>query len=1303
MARSNWRLHFFIGMLVAFVLSGLLPVWSQSQTYLNGSTTYDWIDSTNHNRIRAYSPTYNYAGFGLGSSFTFPRATAPFFFYTPSGSTCGTTGTVIDDRLTDEIPLGFTFNYGGINFTTVRVMTNGRLQFNNNVTCGFGTDNSGLTIYPYDYPDGSMNYSMRIYGADLDPTPKNFKDGSVTTAVNAAYPTVCLDDASCYVSYATIGSAPARKFVVTWNNVPKWVNAGVIAGNFNLQIVLEEGGEFVFQFGNVNDTQANVPAQIGWQVNSNDYDIKQTALPTNFSAIRYRKPRPVAQFQMEQTSWSTAAGQVLDTSGNSRNGTRLGAGQTINGGYSCLGANIPANTTSTRDGIDTGINVSNDLIVGGLGSISFWYKPVQWSGGGAVPAMLFDASNANNGWFYLAKLVSGSNSRLRFAIRDSTGTTRSVETANFSVASNSWVHIAVSWNFNTLPAANSDRMRIYINGQAIGSGSSVQSTFTTAGSLGSGIDTLTLGDNRSSFVDGSNGTLNSANGVIDEVRVFNEEIGLGQVLADFSSSTGCANHYAITHDGSGGSPTNGTTCRFNQVAIAMHTAADVNIATSTTINITTSTGRGDWTLVSGFGVLNNGAADDGAATYQFSNESQVVLALTYTIPGTLNINVSDGLYVEKAGAEDANLTIISCSAAGFNGCEFAASRCTAGATDYDQLFTKLAGRAFRLDALRLNTSGGLESTFNGTVSVDLLANTSVQTSFSSATNCPTSHTAVIPLGSVTFTAGRLASAPLSISATALASVAPNYSAYRDVRMRFTCSTFNCPPAGVTACSRDGFAVRPTDLLLSASSMTNASATSGTPSQIAGTAFAMTAQAQTASTATAPGYNGTPQITATTAAQSAASHISLTDYTDKLKDVNANNVAAFGTANLASGLASGSFYYLDYGGFRVLAGGARDAAFVDSTVDVPGKDCDAGSASNTDSDADSNRERFGCVVANQSNSALVGRFYPNNFLLQNSSMAQGCLAGAFTYQGQPWAVNATVSTLSSGTGGVASAVMTRYPGGTVSFAAENNNNGTDLSTRLSGLSAGTWGTPGSAQGGVYSLSAANVIFSRPAATPDGPFEALDIGIRVLDPVDSSVTLGATRNMLPTDATTCTSITCTHQKLAGSPIKMRYGRLSLKNSLGSERLDLPMSLTAQYWSGSAFSQNSLDSCTTVTAANISRVNQQGPVTAANVTVSNVANSGVLINGSGLITLSRPTPLPSPWTNVGGLDLILNLGATGATLTCPLATPPTPLGSSTSANLGYLANNTCGAAAYDRNPTARATFGVYKSPLIYRRENY
>jgi hypothetical protein len=1370
--------RFWLCVVSALCFAGVLPAWAQSQSYVNSSETYNWIDASTHNRIRAYSSTYTYpenstsaavtisvaspgvvtwpahglaantivnlsttgalpTGYTAGTTYyvrnptattfqlsassggasinttgvqsgvhtaraltsaiAFPRTGPPYFLYTPTGSSCAGAANTIDDKLSDEIDIGFTFRFGGVSFTKLRVNSNGRVQFNNNRTCGAGTDNGTPTIYTFDYPDAGMNYSMRIYGADLDSTPRNFRDGAISTSFNPTYATSCLDDAQCYISVATIGTAPTRRFVITWNNVPKWVNAGLIAGNFNLQIILEEGGDFVYQFGLVADTQPNVPAQIGWQVNTNDFDIKQTALPTNNSAIRYTLPRPLLQYQMEQSSWSTAAGQVIDTSGNSYHGTRMGNADTTASGYSCNGANIPANGSSgVIDGINTSFNLLSQM--GGAGTITFWYKPNTWVGASAaaVDGQLLDASNATNAWFYLSKLrVSNTTTKLRFAVRDTTGTTRVIETAAMSTAvlnAGGWIHIGLSWNFNTLPGSNQDRLRIYINGSAIGAGNSVQSLFTTAGALAAGIDTLTIGDNRSSFIDGVNGTGNSANGVIDEFRLYNLEAGVSQIVADFNQLVGCGNHYAITHSGSGATPVSGRSCVPNTVTIEPHTVLDVPIASAATISVSTSTGQGTWTLTTGSGTFTPGPANSGNATYRFNNENRVVLALSHTNAAMVNINVTDGTFTEKAGAEDADLNVVFCTNPSFTGCEYTSGRCSIGTPGYDQLFTKLAGRGFKLDAMAISLSNTLESGFNGTVAVDLLANTSPMV-VSPLTNCPASQISVIPLGNVTFVNGRFPGTGVAVAANAFASVAPNYSAYRDVRMRFTCNATHCPPSGATVCSRDAFAVRPADFSFAAgttgapslSLLNPASVTSGANRVTAGAAFNVTAQALTAASpaANALGYNGTPRIPSSIAAQSVSAQssavVTLTDYTDRLSDGdNDPTIALFTSATTSSGQAGGQLYYLDYGGFRVLAGGLQDPSYVDPAIDPPATDCVANSSTNADQDADPDRERFGCVIASQNNSALIGRFSPARFVLNSSSITSGCPAGGFTYEGQPFSLAFTASAMTSPVGTVLpnGDVMPRYTAGTVAVGAENSNDGVNRSARvaLNLAPAPVW------TNGVYVTNAPAATFSRPVA-PDGPFDALDLGVQIAD-IDGA-SLWAARNMRPTDNTACTpgtattNGTCTHQKLAGSPIKMRYGRLRMRNAYGSELLPLPMSLTAEYWTTTGWVTNTLDGCTSV------------PVP---------TSAGGMVFGAGNLSAGE-TVASINGTTTGNGTLIA--GDAGFRLTAPGA-----------GNDGFVTITITTpdwlefpwvTAGVNADASARATFGIFKSPLIYRRENY
>jgi MSHA biogenesis protein MshQ len=227
-------------------------LWSaaaQAVTYANASTTFGWIDASTHTKL---GPT-------LGAPYS-----ALYRFSNTGG--CGTNPPSIDDTLSSNIPIGFTFMYGGVNFTDVRIMSNGRLQFNNNLTCGFG---SPVTQLPY--PNAGLNYTLRIYGGDLDP--------SLQAEIGGGYVTNCLSRNLCYVSYATLGTAPYRSFVVTWSNVPEWTSFASATGSYNVQVILQENGEFVYQYGTNVPGPGNTVAQVGWQVDSNDYHVPAVGYP----------------------------------------------------------------------------------------------------------------------------------------------------------------------------------------------------------------------------------------------------------------------------------------------------------------------------------------------------------------------------------------------------------------------------------------------------------------------------------------------------------------------------------------------------------------------------------------------------------------------------------------------------------------------------------------------------------------------------------------------------------------------------------------------------------------------------------------------------------------------------------------------------------------------------------------------------------------------------------------------------------------------------------------------------------------
>lgn len=1212
--KSAWQL------LCLFFLLLVQAPGAHAVTYANTSYTFNWIDPSTHSKVG-----YN---------------TTPYKFTNGAGTSCQTTEPTLDDTLSSSIPIGFTFNYGGVAFTSVYVMTNGRLQFNGNKFCGYG---SPVTAYPY--PDANLNYTMRIYGNDLDPTIAGNVSG---------YNTTCISTATCFISVATIGTAPNRSFVVTWNNVPEWTSASKAQGAYNMQVILQENGEFIYQYGTVSAGPNASLGQVGWQVSTSDYEAPKTGFPATNSAIKFYIPAPVAEFRMEQTTWSTAAGQVIDSSGNSRNGSVLGGAQTTATGKVCRAAAIPSNTGSgTIDAINSGISIPST--VGGAGTITFWYKSTAaWSGGSAADAQLIDATVVNGQWFFLVKR---SNGNLRFVVTDNGNTVYSAETSAQSVAAGTWKHIAVSWNFNALVAANSDHLRVYLDGNLL-----TEQVFSSSNTISSQIGTLYIGDNRSGFI-GSNGSGNSANGAIDEFRVYNYEGGTALVQRDYQlGGSGCLSHYAVSHSGTA------STCGQTTVTITAHDSSHGNITmpnNTTSINLTAllgdNTSRGDWTLISGYGTLSNGAADDGKATYLFNGEYQAVFGYTLSVANTVTFNISDGQFVEL---EDPALTVTACLTNRFNACELTATRCvpSTSSTTYARLNTKLANTAFSLDAVKLKTDGSLETTFSGSVTLDLLANS--QNGIALGTNnCPVSQTAVIPLGSATFASGRGPGSGVSVGTAAFSAVSPNYSAYRDVRVRFTCSAAVCGTAQ-TACSTDNFAVRPSGFTIS-SNMSNA-AQSGTPALNAGAAFTLTSTA-------VPGYDGIPSIANALASAKIFTHSGTSDFTGALTLPTGSPPIAMGAATIASGaISNATLRYDDVGNFGILKDGVTDSSY--TSTDQP-NDCVVGSTSNT---ADSNG-KFGCSISNQSNSALFGRFYPDNYAVWSNTYGTcngmvyegqyglGLTAGAIAYSKNGTVLNHFTSgyaTLSSYSVALDNAGVSlsaaRLAPSLPAYGWSNGRNGRYHTTDGSSYGTGTTSINVVGQGtlskdDLVSFSGDNTVYTVAATISGAGTQTLTLTTGLTQPIVSGAvalhevhrfsrvtaegpydSLALKSTISDPDGVKISQLNGVSLAAASSVLspasKLRFGRLRIVNAYGSELLPLPVDVFAQYWNGSIYATNTLDNCTSLAGSNFTLDGHTGTVSnggvqAANMPVSQIpVSSGLLSGGVGKIRLARPVTPPA-----------------------------------------------------------------------------
>jgi MSHA biogenesis protein MshQ len=341
--------------------------------------------------------------------------------------------------------------------------------------------------------------------------------------------------------------------------------------------------------------------------------------------------------------------------------------------------------------------------------------------------------------------------------------------------------------------------------------------------------------------------------------------------------------------------------------------------------------------------------------------------------------------------------------------------------------------------------------------------------------------------------------------------------------------------------------------------------------------------------------------------------------------------------------------------------------------------------------------------------------PDHFALTKSTVTP--FSNGFTYMGQPALTLGYVLQARNGSDAVTSnySQALTYPVASPSLVAKDNavaNAGCDLASRLNTVASPNW------SGGVYNynydVSATNVLsnastFSRPSkigalstancagsvAGATGPFDTLDIGITLNDTdAGAVITQPAAFNMNASTSSDCVAAgNCNAYRMGTT--RMLYGRVKLNNMYGSERLALSVPIDVQYWQGSAFVRNTSDSATLFSVpASSSLAANATPLGTPGLYFYGTSTGNKL--GSGNTTASVKTG-----TAVAGVNA-LNFTAPGSSnpgwLDVILSTPTYLQG-----DWGNCLGQSAAATTFANYPCARAVFGIYKSPLIYRRENY
>ncbi len=924
--------------------------------------------------------------------------------------------------------------------------------------------------------------------------------------------------------------------------------------------------------------------------------ITETAAPS--------LPAPIAEYRLDEDSWSGTAGEVFDNSGNGLDATAVNLND--------LPTTDNANPVDSRNPGTCGYGVFNGTSDGYLqvndpGTGSILDLPTNFT----VAVWIYPFSYPSSG---LSSIVS-KDENFEFHLNSSGqlnwwwgGGDRQL-TSSAGVPLNTWTHITITFE--------SGSQIIYFDGVPAATHNSTQS--------------ITL-NNDAVFI-GTDLNFHSRrfNGLIDEVKIYDQTLSEVQVGLAMDERHSCgstaADHYAISHSGSG------VTCEAESVTITAHDAshADVDVGgttvsvTATSASVGWSASDASWSLSSGTGSLTSTGA--GVVEYQFATgETSVVLALANITPAVIDIDAVDtvdsGITDIDGGAEDPVLTFSDV------GLRFYADVNGDGNADGTNPISgpSIAGvnsDQIILRAVETSTeTGECIARFTGTQTVDL------------AYECVNPSSCVrdkdLSVNGTGIEENNLSAVvdfePLSLTfdAEGEAVLTAQYFDVGEIRLHaeVDLAATASEPAQTLTGGSDTTIVRPDDLVITLveapdTTANPATTSSGSGFVPAGTAFTVNVEAQGATGVITPNFGN----------ENTAEGITLV--LDSL-------VFPLGGA---TGALQGASSFSP----TATAGEFQNTGVVWTEVGTVTLRAEAD---------DGDYMGQGNVVGTGSGS--IGRFYPASLSLDSASSADGCAVGGFTYMSDlafsatPIDVNFNVLA-QNGLG----ATVTNYdqslgyPVASASYVAEDSNDGMNLSSRVS-VSTASWIL------GEFELSGSDTAgFSREdsagAEGLDGPFTTLRLGIQIIGGLDAVALPTSQLNMNADTDTDCSLDTSCDAASLGGTLNAVFGRLFAEDVHGPESAPLPVVLQSQYWNGTRFVQNEQDNCTAIGVADIYFAglsllddnNRTVPIgggsasTEGTFTVYNLGTDVELLNGDAGLSFSAPGASNTGSFNVG-IDL-------------------------------------------------------------------
>jgi uncharacterized repeat protein (TIGR01451 family) len=942
-----------------------------------------------------------------------------------------------------------------------------------------------------------------------------------------------------YSNYAaTLGTATVSGQTLSWN-IPS-IPAG---GGAQLTLVVQL---------TISGTFTNTVSSPGAT------DASASILVLSSAITHYRMDEAVG-------SWNGTPGEVIDSGGNALNGHRRTTSTPSNTNTVVPVPTIPSQHSSVVGDFCNAGHFDGTAVVESASSPFFqftnklsasaWIYPTAYPGGDLYSIL----SNDVNYEFHLnpaGKLYWWWNNGVTLT---SAGT----------IPLNQWTHIAITMDGSL---GGSSRERIYING--------VQDPNTNnwGGTLQTNTCPFYVGGDIST---GSNCTLitgRNFHGMIDEAKIYNYELSAAEVQADMNLGRLCGattfDHIQIEHDGTA------STCSPKIVTVKACMDATCSSLYPGTVTVKLSpTGwiPGDILTING-----------GVASATLNNTSITPPSITL---GTLSVSPTAANVTRcfNGSTETCTLSVASTS------CAFDAVE--TNANPHTHLYTKLAGTQFNVDVLALSSPTTINTTYTGTVTVDLVDTSSVACSSSSTVLSSAQPT-------ITYAAANKGRYPVSLTCP---TAVPNV----QVRIKTGAASY--------ACSYDKFAVRPSAVTLITNANAAAPSASASPAIQAGMPFNIGA------TTTPAGYAGVLTLDSTKLTAQLPSDVSA--------QINGGVVGqlALNSSLPANTPQSGNATYTEVGYLYANAGAFRDNTFtsVDQNNQIAGctttnpESCDCLlSANATNPGVPDNLSdvlingRYGCYVGNKT-TVSFGRFIPEHFNTAITSVAgvpMPCPTNlpvgmvcpiqfnGFVYSGQAFTTQVSARNLTDGStqnyyGYFAKPVTLSAavaPGGATTASGSMTNNTIAAATFIAG--AATTNTP------IFTFASA-------ATAPT------NIYVRATETGGDGVTSQRATNP------TTTSIE--------GGVMVLSGRVKVSNAYGSELLPLTLMATAQYYTATGWLNSNTDSITQLVLNYGGTISTSATLSPANRILS-LGNLSIKLgapNATGVVTVTPTIDPASP----------------------------------------------------------------------------